>query len=192
MRKVRHAGERVRKKNERAMTKEYNVYNVIYADPPWRYNFSKDSKDDIEAHYPTMPLEEIKALQLPTTEQAVLFLWATAPKLREALEVMDVWGFEYKTNAVWDKERIGMGYYFRGQHELLLVGNKGGMSPPSSDARRSSVIRKKRTKHSEKPPEVHEIIAAMYPAGKYLEVFARKEYPGWVVMGNEVFQTCLL
>lgn len=77
-----------------------------------------------------MELEEIKTLSIPSADNAVLFLWATAPKLKEALEVMEAWGFEYRTNAVWDKEIIGMGYWFRGQHELLLVGVKGEFSPP--------------------------------------------------------------
>jgi len=100
-------------------------YEVILADPPWKYDFSKDSTDSIEYHYPTMILEEIKNLKVPSADNAVLFLWATAPKLKEALEVIESWGFKYKTCAVWDKEWIGMGYWFRGQHELLLVGIKG-------------------------------------------------------------------
>ena len=161
-------------------------YNVILADPPWQYDFSKDSKDDIEVHYATMPTDEIAALKVPAAEQAVLFLWATAPKLREALEVMAAWGFEYKTNAVWDKEWIGMGYWFRGQHELLLVGTKGGMSPPSTDARYSSVIRQKREEHSAKPKIVYEIIEFMFPDAQRAELFAREEREGWTSWGNEV------
>ena len=97
-------------------------YSVIYADPPWRYSFSKSHTRDIENQYPTLTVEEIAALSIPAAKEAVLYLWATAPKLREALHVMDAWGFEYKTHSIWDKEILGMGYWFRGQHELLLVG----------------------------------------------------------------------
>ena len=92
-------------------------YQIIYADPPWRYDFSKSNSRKIENNYPTMELEEIKDFLIPADRNAVLYLWATAPKLKEALSVMESWGFTYKTHAIWDKEIIGMGYWFRGQHE---------------------------------------------------------------------------
>ncbi len=85
-------------------------YQIIYADPPWKYDFSKDNKDKIENHYPTMSLNEIKELAVPSAENSACYLWATAPKLIEALGVLDAWGFTYKTNMVWDKDWIGMGY----------------------------------------------------------------------------------
>lgn len=161
-------------------------FNVIYADPPWRYEFSKDDADKIEAHYPTMPVEEISALKIPSSEDAVLFLWATAPKLREALEVMEAWGFDYRTNAVWDKEWIGMGYWFRGQHEFLLVGVRGNVSPPEPGTRVSSVYSERRTKHSKKPDYYYSLIQRMVPNGKYLELFARQRYNDeWTVWGDE-------
>jgi len=161
-------------------------YEVILADPPWKYDFSKDSTDSIECHYPTMILEEIKNLKVPSADNAVLFLWATAPKLKEALEVMESWGFKYKTCAVWDKEWIGMGYWFRGQHELLLVGIKGKFSPPPEKRRFSSVIREKRREHSRKPEKVYEIIEAMFPQNTKLELFARNKREGWEAWGNEI------
>ena len=107
-------------------------YQVIYADPPWRYNFSKSNSRQIENQYDTMTIEDIKNLKVPADKNAVLYLWATAPKLIEALEVMKAWGFEYKTHCIWNKEIIGMGYWFRGQHELLLVGVKGAFPPPKA------------------------------------------------------------
>jgi len=79
----------------------------------------------------------------------VLYLWATAPKLLEAIEVMKAWNFSYKTHAIWDKEKIGMGYWFRGQHELLLVGTKGHFSPPAASLRIPSVIREARNSQQE-------------------------------------------
>ena len=161
------------------------LYNVILSDPPWRYDFSETTTREIENKYPTMELEEIKNLPVPAAENSVLFLWATAPKLIEALEVLREWGFQYKTHAVWDKEIIGMGYWFRGQHELLLVGTRGSFSPPPPDLRISSVIRSRRTKHSEKPILVYDIIEKMFPDGKYLEMFSRVNRSGWVGWGNE-------
>ena len=85
-------------------------YDVIYADPAWRYDFSKSNSREIENQYPTMTIEEICALKVPAKENAVLYMWATAPKLLEAIKVLNAWGFEYKTQAVWDKEIIGMDY----------------------------------------------------------------------------------
>lgn len=161
-------------------------YDVIYADPPWEYDFSETDSRAIENQYPTMPVGKIKKLQIPTQEDAVLFLWATAPKLREALEVMETWGFTYRTNAVWDKEKIGMGYWFRGQHELLLVGVKGKFSPPDAKIRFSSIIRKVRTKHSVKPDCIYSMIETMFPNGKYLELFARKQRPRWENWGLDI------
>jgi N6-adenosine-specific RNA methylase IME4 len=166
-------------------------HNVIYADPPWKYEAGTINEErTIEYHYPTMSLEEIEKLgeSLPVAKDAVLFLWATAPMLPAGLEVMDAWGFRYRTCAIWDKELLGLGYYFRIQHELLLVGKKGKMPVPDTSARTRSVIRQKRTKHSEKPMVVYDIIEKMYPQGSYLELFARREHPNWTAWGNEIVQ----
>ena len=161
-------------------------YEVIYADPPWRYDFSETKVRDIENQYPTMDLESIKALKIPSSDNSVLFLWATAPKLPEAFEVMEAWGFSYKTCAVWDKEKIGMGYWFRGQHELLLVGTKGQVSPPPPQARESSVYRESRGEHSAKPKRYYEMIESMFPGKTYLELFARSKHSDdWEVWGNQ-------
>lgn len=161
-------------------------YEVIYADPPWRYDFSETKVRDIENQYPTMDIESIKALKIPSSDNSVLFLWATAPKLPEAFEVMEAWGFSYKTCAVWDKEKIGMGYWFRGQHELLLVGTKGQVSPPPPQARESSVYREPRGEHSAKPKRYYEMIESMFPGKVYLELFARSKHSDdWEVWGNQ-------
>jgi len=173
----------------RALTHEMKVlppgsFDVIYADPPWEYDFSQSNSRGVEQHYPTMSLESLKSLPVPAAEDAVLFLWATAPKLSEALELMDGWGFSYRTDAVWDKEKIGMGYWFRGQHELLLVGTKGNVSAPPAETRFSSVIRSPREEHSRKPALVYQMIETMFPNQKRIELFARgKARPGWVGWG---------
>ena len=163
-------------------------YSVIYADPPWRYDFSKSNSREIENQYPTMMIEEIKNLpiNLISDENAVLYLWATAPKLLEALDVMKAWGFQYKSNCIWDKEIIGMGYWWRGQHELLLVGTKGKFSPPTQEIRESSVYREKRTKHSKKPSHFRDKIFEYYPDLSKIELFSREPIIGWDVWGNEV------
>jgi N6-adenosine-specific RNA methylase IME4 len=164
---------------------------LILADPPWEYDFSETDSREIENQYVTAPVEEIQShisapWAPPVAEECVLFLWATAPKLREALSVVSAWGFEYKTNAVWDKEKIGMGYWFRGQHELLLVGTRGSPSPPDQDLRVSSVFREPRGRHSAKPSCVYEAIESMFPEAVKAEFYQRVPREGWVGCGNEV------
>ena len=166
------------------MNKE-KKYQIIYADPPWKYDFSKDNSDKIEEHYPTMELEEIKSMEVPSDDNCVLYLWATVPKLIEALEVMKAWGFTHKTQAIWDKDWIGMGYWFRGNHELLLVGTKGNISPPDRTKLVSSVFRIKRTEHSKKPYKIRTLIEQWFPNANRLELFARQRFEGWDVWGNE-------
>ena len=86
-------------------------------------------------HYPTSVTDIIAERNVPdiAADDCVLFLWATGPMIREALMVMEAWGFEYKSHAVWDKIHIGTGYWFRNSHELLLVGTKGDIPAPAME-----------------------------------------------------------
>ena len=163
-------------------------FGVIYADPPWEYDFSQSDSRTVENHYPSMPIGEICELPIMglADSNCILFLWATNPKLEQALLVMKSWGFEYKTNMVWVKERIGMGYYARQQHELLLIGTRGNPPTPPPEQRPSSIISSPRTKHSEKPEETYSIIESMYPKIPRLELFARGNRDEWVSWGNQV------
>lgn len=163
-------------------------YQVIYADPPWQYRFSKSKNRDIQNHYPTMSLHDICRLDISsiTDNNCVLYLWATAPKLVEALNVISAWGFKYKSQLVWDKSKIGMGYWFRGQHEILLIATKGRISPPCPKDRIASIFREKRTKHSKKPDFIRNYIESIFTDSNKVELFAREKSQGWDVWGNEV------
>jgi N6-adenosine-specific RNA methylase IME4 len=134
-----------------------------------------------------MDLDELAALSVPglATPDAVIFMWATAPKLVEALQLMEAWSFGYVTHMIWDKEKIGMGYYARGQHELLLIGKRGTPPVPSPSDRPSSVVRHPRGAHSAKPDVFYEIIERMYPGLPRLELFARTQREGWASWGNQ-------
>lgn len=162
-------------------------FPVIYADPPWRYEHSESESRAIENQYPTMSLDEIKSLPLGdiATDDCILFMWATSPKLAESMEVLSAWGFTYRTCAVWDKQKIGMGYYFRQQHELLLVATKGNPPTPLPANRPASVFSFPRGEHSAKPVEVYEIIESMYGELPKLEMFCRGPREGWGVWGNQ-------
>lgn len=179
------------------------VFNLIYADPPWQDDLERGTARDVEAQYQTLPLPEIQALKAhgrPITDafaaDCFLFLWARNCMLREAFSVIEAWGFEYVTNAVWVKGRegddgvvetvgMGTGYHFRDCHELLLLAkraNPGG--PTARDVR--SVICSPRRAHSQKPDSVREILARMYPEARRLELFARGQAPdGWTFWGLE-------
>src|SRR5919198_449686 len=132
-------------------------FELIYADPPWQLG-NPDGRWAPENHYPTLPLEQIKQLPVPAAEQAVLFLWAVNCLLPQALEVMDAWGFTYKTNLVWDKGSIGLGVWTRNQHELLLLGRKGDHPPPHPEDLPASLISARRPAHSQKPELVYQLI----------------------------------
>lgn len=161
-------------------------FDVLYADPPWRYEFAETDNRAIENHYPTMDLQGICDLKPPVLENAVLFMWATATKIDEALEVIAAWGFDYKTSMVWVKDKIGMGYYVRNQHELLLIAKRGNIPVPDPQDRPSSVVEAPRLEHSRKPDEFYELIEGMYPGRVYGEMFARRTRAGWGSWGNQV------
>lgn len=182
-------GRRDSKLAEIALTLD-KQYGIIYADPPWRYEHPPmgSTRRSIERHYPTLSLEEICAL--PVSELAaldsLLYLWATAPKLRECLQVMDAWEFHYRTHFVWVKDKIGTGYHNRNQHELLLVGKRGEIPPPPESERVSSVLISPRGRHSEKPPQVYDWLDNWYPGIPKIELFARNRRKGWEAWGNEL------
>lgn len=162
------------------------MFPLLYADPPWRYEaITTPDMRRVENQYPTMTADEIAALDVPAADDAVLFLWATSPKLREGLRVMDAWGFTYRTCMVWVKDRIGMGFYARQRHELLLIGRRGDLPPPLESRRPDSVIEAPRGEHSAKPDVVYDLIERMYPGFAYCELFARRTRPGWQPWGLE-------
>jgi N6-adenosine-specific RNA methylase IME4 len=162
-------------------------YSVLYLDPPWRYEHVKTESRAIENQYPTMALEEICALPVAPlcAEHATLFMWTTSPKLAEAMRVLEAWQLTYRTCAVWVKSQLGMGYYFRQRHELLLVATRGEPPTPKPSNRPQSVIEAPRGKHSAKPTVVYDLIEKMYPDLPRIELFARTAREGWDRWGNE-------
>jgi N6-adenosine-specific RNA methylase IME4 len=164
-------------------------YSVIYADPPWAFKtFSDAGKDKSpEMHYPTLQIEDI--MDLPVGDLAeknsVLFMWATAPMLPEAIEVMKVWGFTYKSQFVWVKDRIGTGYWCRNQHELLLIGTRGQVMAPAPGSQFPSVVSEPIAEHSKKPEAFYRIIEHYFPNVSKVELFARNGRSGWSAWGNQ-------
>ena len=186
MKRAEHAEKVAVAQTQPREATETRTPQVVLADPPWRYDHQQAENRAIENHYCTATQEEICGHAPDTEPDAVLFLWATAPKLLEALEVLTAWGFTYKTQAVWDKEKQGMGYWFRGQHEVLLVGTKGAPGATPECERVASVFREARGRHSKKPQCVYEWIERAFPDKSKLEMYCRAPRDGWSVWGNEV------
>jgi len=163
-------------------------FGVIYADPPWRFEpYSRDTGMDRAAdnHYPTMDVEAICRMEVPAADDCALFLWATAPMLPEALAVMFAWGFEYKSQIIWAKDRIGTGYWARNKHEILLIGTKGSIPAPAPGTQPESVIVAPVGVHSAKPELFAEMIERLFPNLPKIEMFARTSRPGWQGWGAE-------
>jgi N6-adenosine-specific RNA methylase IME4 len=165
------------------------IYGVIYADPPWPWtSYSQITGMDRAPDYPTMTLDDIKALDVRSiaAKDCAAFVWATAPTLMQAGEVMASWGFEYRTNFVWAKHRAGAGYWNRNRHELLLVGVKGDIPAPAPGTQLESLIEAPVGEHSAKPEAFAEMIERLFPSLPKIELFCRgKPRPGWLAWGNE-------
>lgn len=163
-------------------------YRVIYADPPWKYgNTMPDYMGVQDDHYRLMTIQEICAIPIKdiACDDAVLFLWVTSPILEESFEVINAWGFKYKSSFVWDKVKHVMGHYNSVRHEFLLVCVRGSCQP---DVHRlfDSVVTEERTEHSKKPETFRSIIDTIYPSGKRIELFAREEHDNWDAFGDEI------
>lgn len=173
-------------------------YKVIVADPPWQYSNSQ-VRGAAENHYPTMTIADICALPVAdlAAPDAVLLLWTTWPQLKEGLQVVEAWGFEYVTGFPWVKihgvpqttlwgnieirPRYGVGFWTRGCTELVLICRRGNVKPPTLNF---MGLLSENYSHSRKPENLYDYAEAM--PGPYLELFARRSRPGWDVWGNEV------
>lgn len=161
-------------------------FEIVLADPPWRYPRPPDARIAAERFYPTMTDEDLAALPIPAADSALLFLWAPPAILHRALQLTVTWGFEYRTNLVWAKTQPGTGFYLRNRHEHLLIARRGDMPVPEPPDRPPSVLHAPRGQHSAKPPEARKLIERMYPGRTRVELFARHPAPGWVSWGNEI------
>ncbi|MCX5495785.1 MT-A70 family methyltransferase [Kaistia dalseonensis] len=169
-------------------------FGVIYADPEWRFEpYSRETGMDRapDNHYPTSETNDIIARPVGTiaAKDCVLLLWATGPMIRAALRVMEVWGFEYKSQQIWVKIRPGdargPGYWFTGEHELLLLGTRGNVPAPAPGEQWPSVVHAPVGEHSQKPEIFAEMIEEYFPNLPKIELNARRARPGWELWGLE-------
>lgn len=172
-------------------------YNVIYADPPWKYKTWTEGGGTAEKHYPTMKLDDIikmkDTIEKISDNNCILFLWVTFPCLLEGLKVMKEWGFTYKTCGFnWVKRNkksntffFGMGYWTRANSELCLIGTKGTIKRKSNKV--FQIIDTPIEEHSKKPDIVRDRIVELVGDIPRIELFARQTADGWDCWGNELY-----
>ncbi len=172
-------------------------FRTVLADPPWRFQNSTGKMAPEHKRlkrYSTMKLEDIMMLPVSqvTEDTAHLYLWVPNALLKEGLQVMEAWGFKYKTNIVWHKIRKdgepdgrGVGFYFRNTTELVLFGIKGKKARTLDPGRSQvNIIKTMKREHSRKPEELYDIIEACSPS-PFLEMFARGSRNNWSSWGNQ-------
>ncbi len=177
------------------------AYQIIYADPPWEFSSKELQKYDgvrftsIEKHYVVQPKNWIKNLSVSqiSEKDSALFLWSTDAHLKEAIEVIESWGFKYITVAfVWEKLTntgktvANLGAWTMKNYELCLLGTKGKMLQHKKCNNIYQKVAAERTKHSKKPDEVRKRIEKLFGDTTRIELFAREKTEGWHVWGNEV------
>jgi N6-adenosine-specific RNA methylase IME4 len=166
------------------------LFDVVSVDPPWPYegeNKKVTSFDSLGRRvanpYPEMNISEIKEINLPLMKDAIVLLWTTHKFLPDSFEILKTWGLEYKATLVWNKEKIGMGAWFRMQCEFCLVGIKG--KPYWNNTTFRDILIEPRREHSRKPDSFFKMIEEI-TLGRRLEYFSREKRSGWEVFGNDI------
>lgn len=175
-----------------------NVYNLIYADPPWKQSrggrkSARPNTSGKELEYPVLSLEDIekqlKQATSLTAENSILFLWTIDKYLFEAQHIAENLGYKLHARMIWDKiVGIPAAFTIRYGHEYLLYMYRGKLLPVNKNERGKihSVFHEKPMRHSQKPEVAYRIIERLYPETRKLELYARKERIGWDCWGNEV------
>lgn len=166
-------------------------YQIIYADPPWKYK-ENWGNGAVHHHYKSLSIDELKALPVGglADVDCHLYLWVTNPFIQEGLDLIKAWGFEYKQIITWVKiskdgaTRMGLGYYFRGTTEHCLFAVKGKL--PRINKSIKNILFAEHAKHSRKPDIFRDIIVAHSGDRERVELFARQKIKGWDSWGNEV------
>ena len=167
-------------------------FDLVMADPPWRSEMwsQKGLKKSPEAHYQTMPLDQICAMPVEAlaAPDCLLWLWARGAQLQNAITVLEAWGFALKTLGWWakmtpnGKQAFGPGYIFRNAGEPYLIGTRG--APKTSKSVRDTIFGLRR-EHSRKPEEAYRSAERLMPEARRLDLFSRQQRPGWSSWGDE-------
>ena len=159
------------------------LYDVIVIDPPWDYGTQYDPEGRRAANpYPEMTLEEIGNIELPSSDDCVLWLWTTHKYMRHAFDIIDQWGFRDVAIVTWVKNRIGLGSWLRSQSEFCIMCVKG--KPKVNLTNQSTVIHGELREHSRKPDEFYKMVDELCNGYK-IDWFSREFRDGWAQFGND-------
>jgi site-specific DNA-methyltransferase (adenine-specific) len=175
-------------------------YKVIYADPAWEFKnsvYQDNGRKDrlLNEQYPSMTKNELQQLSVKNIadKDCALFLWVTDSHLKEGIELMESWGFTYRTIVfIWKKitnkgnTYANVGAWTMKNCEICILGVKGNMLQYKKANNIFQLIEAERTKHSKKPVEVIERIEMLFGDLSKIELFCRYPRKGWDVWGNEV------
>jgi len=159
-------------------------YDIIVIDPPWPYGTDYNpSGRRASSPYPEMELEDIEQLDIPSTDDSILFLWTTHNFMRHSFKLLDAWGFREVSIITWVKDRMGLGSWLRSQSEFCIMAVKG--KPTVNLTNQTTIVNGPLREHSRKPDEFYEMIDSLC-IGRKLDYFSREERPGWASFGNDV------
>ena len=159
-------------------------FETIVIDPPWNYGTKYSSEGRRVANpYPEMSTNDIADMEIPASDNCVMWLWTTHKFIQDAFYLLDHWGFDYKGILTWNKEKIGMGHWLRMQCEFCLLGVKGKPIWDATDVR--DIISEPRREHSRKPEAFYEMVDRVC-VGRKLDYFSRQERDGWTLFGNDI------
>ena len=182
--------EEIKEEISKGLKAPNGLYDIIAIDPPWEYSerggsSSKSFEENGNrggVDYPTMTVEELKKIKIPSKNDCVIFLWTTHAFLKDSFDLLNAWGFNYKATIVWDKVKMGMGRNIRMQVEFCLLATKG--NPILNGSGERDIITEPRREHSRKPEAFYSKVDNM-TAGYKLDYFAREKRENWFTYGAE-------
>jgi len=175
--------EQIKEIEQNDFTPPTQKYDVIVIDPPWPYGTKYDPNGRRAANpYPEMSLDDIKAIELPASDDCVLWLWTTHKFMRYSFEILDRWGFRDVAIVTWVKDRMGLGTYIRSQSEFCIMAMRG--RPTINLTNQTTIVHGALKEHSRKPDEFYEMVNSLC-VGYKLDYFSREQREGWDQYGNE-------
>jgi N6-adenosine-specific RNA methylase IME4 len=175
--------EQIKEIEQNDFTPPTKKYDVIVVDPPWPYGTKYDPNGRRAANpYPEMSLDDIKAIELPASDDCVLWLWTTHKFMRYSFDILDAWGFRDVAIITWVKDRMGLGTHIRSQSEFCIMALRG--KPTINLTNQTTVVNGKLKEHSRKPDEFYEMVNSLC-VGYKLDYFSREQREGWDQYGND-------
>lgn len=161
------------------------LFDVISIDPPWPYG-NEDQYDGtgyrVASPYPEMPLEDLAAMEIPASDNCVLWLWTTHKFMRHSFDLLDAWGFEDKAILTWVKDRMGTGRWLRSKSEFCIMAVRG--KPLIDLTNQTTILEAPLREHSRKPEEFYAFVESLC-VGRMLDFFSRESREGWAQVGND-------